>query len=120
MNMPKLGIFWIVKDEIVSFAVPLDRAEHTGGFANYRHGHVHLWPLVQRRKPRLRMTAYECLPRGRVTYVLDEATFNLLVPPSLSEDSSLVSRLVERFSLLEFRVRVAADEHYGAPRRDLG
>lgn len=110
--VPKLGIFWIIDGEVISFSVPLDRAEHIGGFANYRHGHNHLWPYVQRLKPHVRASAYDFLPRGRVTYIVRCATFNLLVPLSCSTETKLVSLLVSRFALPISRVRVMTDEHY--------
>ncbi len=120
MTTPKLGIFWIVgkEREIVAFSVPLDRAEHAGGFANYPHGHVQMWPLVLRSHPRLRGDTYDAVPRGRVTYDVEDDTFNLLVPTSYLNDGEIINKLVERFALTFARVRVIADEHYDPPRED--
>ena len=112
MATPRLGIFWLVGEEIVSFSTPLDRAEHAGGFANYRHGHVDLRRFVCRSRPRLRGVEYEFAPRGRVTYDVADDAFNLLVPTAFLNDRDITSRLVEGFSLPPAQVRVIADAHY--------
>ena len=119
-HRPRLGIVWIIGEdtEVVSFSVPLDRAEHAGGFANYRHGHVDLWRFVCRLRPRLRGVKYESVPRGRVTYDVEDDTYNLLVPTALLNDREMIDNLVEHFGLPPERVRVISDEHYDPPRRD--
>ena len=81
-------------------------------------GHVDLWRFVCRSRPRLRDTEYESVPRGRVTYDVEDDTFNLLVPTSYLNDGEVINKLVERFDLTFARVRVIADEHYDPPRED--
>ena len=120
MTTPKLGIFWVVGEqkEIIFFSVPLDRAEYAGGFANYRHGHVDLWRFVCRSRPRLRGVEYESVPRGRVTYDVEDNAYNLLVPTAYLRNTEIITKLIGHFALPPAQVRVVADEHYDPPRQD--
>ncbi len=114
-SSPKLGIFWIIEDQIVAYTMPLARAEHAAGYANYPHGHADLWPMVVRSHPRLRGVGYEHVPRGRVTYEIDSGTYRLLVPPAVARDAATVARLIRHFRLPLGQTRVMADAHYDPP-----
>ena len=112
---PRLGIFWIDGQEIISYSVPLDRAEQAGGYANYPHGHAQLWPLVLRSRPWLSGNGYEAIPRGRITYHVAAAVFHLLVPTMFATNNAMITKLVRRFGLSPAQVRVLGDEHYDPP-----
>ena len=115
-KQPRLGIFWIVGRKIISYSVPLDRAEHAGGFANYPHGHAQLWPLVVRSDPRLWGKTYDQVPRGRVTCDTASDTFMILVPRAVADDRAAIEQLVCRFGLPHERTKVMDDAHYDPPR----
>ena len=117
-KQPRLGIFWIDGENVISYSVPLDRAEHVGGFANYPHGHAQLWPLVVRSYPRLRGKSYDQVPRGRVTFETAVERFRLLVPRAVAIDQAIVERLTRRFQLPPERTRVVADAHYDPPKNE--
>lgn len=115
MQVTRLGIFWIIDGEIVAFSVPLDRAEHVGGFANYPHGHAQMWPFLVRTRRELAGREYESLPRGRVTFDARVQMFNLWMPSSLARELEVVHRVRSQFDLPESQTFVGADAHYDPP-----
>ncbi len=115
MQQPSLGIFWIDGNNVRSFSVPLEKAEHEGGYGNYAHGHAQMWPFIQRVHSHLRNWSYEEIPRGRVVYVVKTETFHLLVPTRFLTDKTLHDELMRRYQLPPDRVVVLADEHYDPP-----
>lgn len=115
-TMPRVGIFWINGEELIAFSVPLDRAENVGGIVNYPHGHVHIWPLVLRSHPQLAGKEYEEVPRGRVSYLADANSFNLLLPSAYLNNRRLTANAIDKFGLRKAHVRIMADEHYDPPR----
>lgn len=113
---PRLGIFWIADRKVISYSVPVSRAERAGGYANYPHGHAQLWPMLVRAHPRLRELSYDAIPRGRVTFEEGSNLFRVLLPSSVVRDRVMIRRLIKRFSLAPDRAQVQADEHYGDPK----
>lgn len=115
MSSPSLGIFWIDGNDLICFSVPLDRAEHSGGYGNYPHGHVQMWPLVLRSHPHLRRRTYEQVPRGRITYDAALDRFALLLPRRYTKNCDLQQRLIRQYQLPRQRTVVMSDDHYDPP-----
>src|SRR4051794_1847439 len=109
---PRVGIFWVVGGEVVAFTEPLGHVGPVNGVRDSDLGHDALWPMVQRRHPRLRCLEYWQVPRGRVLYREREHRFDLLMPTAEGRDRRLVAAVAERFGLPAGRFIVAWDLHY--------
>ncbi len=76
---PLVGIFWLIDDQIVDFAMDASSVLAVHGFKDYPQGHVKMWPFVQRLYPDLQQVEYEMRLRGRVLGV--GSRFRILVSP---------------------------------------
>lgn len=105
----------MLRKELVDFSMPASEIAVEGGFKDSPCGHSDTWPEVQERFPELRGTEYDAIPRGRVTYRVEDDTFMVLLPSATCRDSGLVGRVMSRFGLSSSKTRVLSDEHYDPP-----
>ncbi len=106
----KVGIFFVVNNEVLFDAVPLQNGEKYGNFIEYG-GHYDFWEklipnnaIEQAFKDR----AYDAYPRGRVVYFIREQKFRLYADKCLNSNDLL---LVKKVFELKNAVRTQ-DEHY--------
>jgi len=72
---PQVGIFWILKGEIIRDSVPVSQGEEYGNCVNGLSDHCTFWPKIQRTRPETRHYGYDQVPRGRVVYRIPDNTF---------------------------------------------
>lgn len=103
---PRVGIFWIINEQVVAFHRDLIGGELTG---DSPYDHIQVWSRVQSAFPRLRSKDYDNIPRGRVTLV--DGVFNILVGSDW-RTPSLVEKIRREFCVPRNKMNVLQDEHY--------
>lgn len=114
-SKPHLGVFWLVGNRPVVFSSPAIEVIEECGFKDYEGSHIELWPEVQKKYQALAGGSYESLPRGRVTYSVEDDAYKILLPKLQSTNQRLVHSLLARFGLEHVNVTVLADQHYDPP-----
>ncbi len=114
-EQPRLGIFWLHGQKQILFNQLAVEIAAEGGFKDYPGSHVEQWREVQRKFPGLKAKEYETIPRGRVTYSVEEDVYRILLPSAEAKKARLAARLVDAFGLCKVRVMVLGDEHYDSP-----
>ena len=114
--MSKIGIFWIVDDEVVTFAENVTKVKAVDGRKDSNFAHVDEWIKVQKKFPALKNVEYEEVERGRITYRVKEKEYLLLLSREMMGNETIVSRIIEKFKLPQNKVIVEADFHYTLPQ----
>ena len=110
---PKIGVFWVYKEEILARMKSLGVIRAVCDMKDTDFEHYRLWSEFQKTRPDLRGFEYEDIPRGRIVYSEKEDVFILYLGKEMAGNKGIVEKIVGRFDLKEFKVRVCADEHYG-------
>lgn len=111
-DKPKVGIYWVVKNELVFDMVSLDDAEPYGDAL--QHGGHYDWhdALVPATKSErlLKRLPYEYWPRGRVVYFTLRNLFRIYISPRITQ--GIVADIVYLFGLSEQLYEIEYDDHY--------
>lgn len=110
MNTPKVGIFFVVKNQVLFDAVAVQQGERCDNFIEHG-GHYDFWDkLIPRNEieQAFKDRAYDAYPRGRVVYFIREQKFRLYADSCLSSNDL---QLVKEVFGIKNAVR-AKDEHY--------
>ena len=110
---PKIGIFWIYKEEILAGMKSLRVIRAVCGMKDTDFEHYRLWSEFQKARHELRCFEYEDIPRGRIVYSEKENAFILYLGKEMAGNKGIVEKIVSRFDLKNLNVRVCTDEHYG-------
>jgi hypothetical protein len=106
----KVGIFFLVDDQLLLDAVPLEHGDPYGDTIG--HGsHYEFWDAFIPRtelERRFKTRAYDAYPRGRVVYFTQKKRFVVYADRCLGRDT--LQRLAEQFGIAE--PVFARDEHY--------
>ena len=113
---PKVGIFWIIDEEMVLDAVMAADAEPYGNAMQYG-GHYEFWDkLIPKTKTDrfLKAKPYEFYPRGRVVYFRNRDIFCLYTDPCISNDE--IEIICNAFDLNGVDIEFKGDDHYRCGR----
>jgi len=102
----KVGIFWFVNNNIVSFDRDVLAGEKR---ADAPYDHMHVWDKMLKGYPSLRGKDYYNVPRGRVTLV--DGIFNILIGSDI-QNSNIVSKICKEYNIPRDRYQVIIDDHY--------
>lgn len=109
----EIGLFWIVKDQIVAFVYPLaDLTPDSLGFVNPPTDHDTVWHHVQAAHPSTRGKDYFEVPRGRVIYSVPYRQFRVVTSSAIANNRTLVFRIARQFHIPPARLIAVADAHY--------
>jgi len=109
---PKVGIYWVVKNELVVDMVTPEEAEP------YRdalqHGGHYEWheELVPNTRAEwlLKRLPYEHWPRGRVVYFTLRDVYRIYISPRISQ--GMIAEIIDLFGLREQMYEIEYDYHY--------
>ena len=105
MSSSKVGIFFVVKNDVIFDALALQQGERCDNFIEHG-GHYEFWDkLIPRNaiEETFKDRAYDAYPRGRVVYFVREKNFRLYSDTCLSpKDLQLVKDV---FGLKRGRLR---------------
>ena len=108
--MPKVGIFFYVRGEVIADAVLLEDGEPYGDTIGFG-GHFDCWdalvPCADAQRL-LKAHPYDYFPRGRVVFFSREGEYRLYSDQCLSKED--INKIAASFDLQRFKV--AHDEHY--------
>lgn len=100
----QVGLFFIVRGEILLHCCKIEEAEPYGNFLNYPHSHDKIWREHYQRKFGV---DFDYFPRGRIVYNKAKQQ-NTLYYDGCIEDE--VKEMLSRFS--EGNCIISRDEHY--------
>lgn len=111
-DKPKVGIYWVVKNELVFDMVPPEEAEPYGDAL--QHGGHYDWhgELVPATRSEwlLKRLPYEYWPRGRVVYFTVRDVYRIYISPRISQ--GIIAEIVYMFGLREQIYEIEYDDHY--------
>lgn len=105
-RQPKVGIFWIIGDQVVAFTEDARTVEMVNGFKDSDLDHYSVWPRLKIRGD------YTSRPRGRVIYRAKDDKFLVYVPSTLVKDKKTLTRILREFSVPTNKFIVVTDAHY--------
>lgn len=110
MQTPSVGIFFMVEQQLLIDAVPLEQASAYGDHQTHG-GHYEFWEHFTpktRLEQQFKNRAYDAYPRGRVVYAIKQKHFYCYADRCLTTD--VLRHIAKAFGL---KTMVAAhDEHY--------
>ena len=108
---PQVGIFWVVKGNLLIDGTPLSQAEPYGDHLTHARGHAEVWEQFQQKGLVFPEMEYEEVPRGRVMYHTKTKRFLLLADRCILRDKVIVSKIMSELKLSR-GTETGTDEHY--------
>ena len=108
---PRLGIFWLVDDELVIASTPLVQCEPYGDVMNEPRSHVEYWAELQSGGRVPREIEYEEPPRGRVVYSVKTKQYTLIADRCILAKHAIVKRICHELQLPK-DTKTDSDLHY--------
>ena len=109
---PRVGIFWLVKGELIFDSSPLDEAESYGEHLTHPRSHIDVWNQFQQVGKVPRESEYEEYPRGRVMHHPASGEFTILADKCITDRKELVSEIKKTFHLPMRKTKIGSDPHY--------
>jgi hypothetical protein len=110
-EQPKLGIFWLVADELVLVSTPLDQCELYGDVMNEPRSHVDYWAELQAKGRAPRGAEYEEFARGRVVHNVKTKQYTLMADKCILARTDVVKRILSELHLPK-NTMLDTDFHY--------
>ena len=108
---PHVGIFWLIRGEILFDTTPLTKAETFGDFKIHSGNHISVWQewvLARRVPPEVE---YEEYPRGRVAFDTKSKRFNLLADRCILLEKGVLAKIKNQMRLPR-NTTTGTDPHY--------
>lgn len=116
-DVPMIGIFWVVADEIHTVKLPPSEAPLSEGIRDIEVNHYSHWQEIGRQRTDRRLSdAYDYYPRGRIVYREAEGKFILYADRCILSDQTQLDRLIRKFHLSWNMVEFFGDLHYQCHR----
>jgi hypothetical protein len=108
---PRVGIIYLVGEELLIESTPLARAGRYGDFRIHERGHIDYWAeLVKSGK--VPNTEYEEFPRGRVAYHRNSGKFALLADECILSQEGIVGKILLELNIPPKDTDMGTDSHY--------
>lgn len=108
---PRVGIFWLVDDQLLIHMTRLSRAERYGNCLTYPGSHIDVWRRYHHSGKIPRDIEYEELPRGRVVYETGTQQFTVLADQCILKRKAWIERIKKTLRLPK-DLTVRTDPHY--------
>lgn len=105
-RQPKVGIFWIINDQVIAFTEDARTVKMVNGFKDTDLDHYHVWPKLKIHGD------YTARPRGRVIYRAQDDKFLVYLPSTLVKDKKTILKILREFSIPTSKFIVVTDAHY--------
>ena len=113
-RIPQIGIFYVVKNDVMVDSLPVNEVPANRDIKVYDKLHRDWWKEIQAgllsRKALTTGKDYSYYPRGRVTYVESEDKYIIFQDPCISK--KMTKEIVKFFHLPFGKYEIRADEHY--------
>ena len=100
----QVGLFFIVRGELLLHSCKLEDAEPYGAFLNYSHSHDKIWREHYQRKYGV---DFDFFPRGRIIYNKTKLQFTLYYDGCIEAEAKELQRLFSESTCI-----ISQDEHY--------
>jgi len=107
-----VGIYFVVKGQILQDSVLLEHAEPYGE-ALQHGGHNDYHEALRPQSPiecLFKSMPYDYFPRGRIVYFTPTNTFRLYIDECLNQ--AAIDNIIEAFALSSVVIEITRDEHY--------
>jgi hypothetical protein len=108
---PRLGIFWLVRDNLLFDSTPLSGAEAYGDHLGHPRSHIDMWEQFQRLGTAPRESEYEEYPRGRVMFHPSAEVYTILADCCILDRKDLIAQIKEEMHLPK-GTKTGPDSHY--------
>ena len=113
---PEIGIFYIIGNELLIDSVPVREVPAQGGYKVFDKIHKIWWQEIQRElisfKALTKGRNYNYYPRGRVTYIVHEDRYYVLLDKAILKNKKKVDNIVKSFKLPYGKYEIQQDSHY--------
>jgi hypothetical protein len=113
-----VGIFWKLKDSIVSKTTTLNEAEVSDDFIDSPDSHVEYWEIVRKQKAELFYYEYDEIPRGRVVFSKNNRCFYVYMDKTFFT-KIFKQLIIDDFKLHGQQIKFMSDQHYTTDHNDL-
>ena len=108
---PKVGIIYLVREELLIDSTPLAQAGHYGDFRIHERSHIDYWAeLVKCGK--VPNSEYEEFPRGRVAYHTKSGKFGLLADNCILSQEKVLGKIFSQLNIPLENTVIGTDSHY--------
>ncbi len=118
MSQPRVGIFWVVEDQLIIDSVPVSEASEIDGKRDHDASHWNHWERVCDSQKNLSQFSYDHFPRGRVIYDAKADRFNIFADKCILKNTYTLGRLHHAMHLPESKTRPNSDAHYRCHKCD--
>ena len=108
---PLVGIFWLVRGELLFDTTPLSRAEQYGDFKIHGGDHVSVWERFRSANTVPQEMEYEESPRGRVMFNSTLGNFTLFADRCILRRKAIVAKIRKQLHLPKNTIE-STDSHY--------
>jgi hypothetical protein len=108
----RIGIFYLIKGQIISETAPVSTIKPSGAVRAYPRHHNKLWSELQKKDPDLYDLDCYALPRGRVRYNETTKKFEITADRHILEADRFINRVMKEFHLEKSDVEFKEDENY--------
>src|SRR5438552_17650634 len=109
---PRVGIFWLVNQNLLIDSTLLSAAEEYDHFKIHSGNHISVWEKFQQNGTAPHEMEYEEAPRGRVMYNMKIRRFTLLADKCILKDKRIVSKIMSEMNLPSKNTDKGTDSHY--------
>ncbi len=108
---PRVGIFWLVRDQFVIESVPVSQAEPYDERLTFPASHIDVWKRLQEEGRAPLESEYDEPPRGRVIFEPSSREFLILADACILARKQIMSEIM-RCLHLPHQVKLDSDSHY--------
>jgi hypothetical protein len=111
LQKPQVGIFWLVKGELIFDSTSLDQAEPYGEHLTHPRSHIDVWSQFQHLGKVPPESEYEEYPRGRVMHHPASGEFTVLADKCILARKDLIAEIMKALHL-PAKTKIGSDPHY--------
>jgi hypothetical protein len=108
---PKVGIIYLVGEELLIDSTPLAKANRYGDFRIDELAHIDYWAQLVK-SGKVPNCEYEEFPRGRVAYHTKSGKFTLLADDCILSQKDVVGKILLQLHIPPKNIEMGTDSHY--------
>lgn len=108
---PRVGIFWLLKDQLVIESVPVSQAEPYDERLTFPASHIDVWKCLQQEGRAPLESEYDEPPRGRVIFEPSSGEFLILADACILARKRIMNEITRCLHLPD-EVKLDSDSHY--------
>jgi hypothetical protein len=109
---PMVGIFWLLKGELIFDVTPVSSAEPYGDCLGHAKSHIAFWTELQRARVIPLDIEYEEPPRGRVVFNVKTKQYIAYADKCIREKPVIMRKIISDFFLPADSTEIISGAHY--------